>query len=152
MKYYEFNKKGIIKILGLDTAYLKEDEDIFREGNLYLKENESIKIKDIITNKKDMEFNCSIYEGSEDNSLMKANLTFRHGSGQLLLNIEYIDLKEIKDRTVEEVYKYAKDLVLNKTFSFNKAEELGICLYEGKEYEEITEEEYKKYKVENTFK
>ncbi|QPI16984.1 hypothetical protein [Staphylococcus phage vB_StaM_SA1] len=150
MRYYEFNTSGMLKILELQADRMMYEKDIFKQEKLYLKENEFIKTKNLLVDNGSMDLNFSIYQGSKEDSTIEFYLSFEYRMGTFLVNFVDIDLNKFKEYTISEVYKYAENLVLNKTFKFNRDNE-NDEFKENIHYKVITEKEYKEHKVVTNF-
>ncbi|BDE75746.1 hypothetical protein [Staphylococcus phage S6] len=150
MKYYILTQQGIAEVLGIDSESVYCYRNLFRDDELYLKEDEEIKFSEIITNQTpDIEY--KVVGTNKDTVTVIAYMEIDLGEGDYH-QIGSCRMKLDKDRTLEEVYNIVYEKMSNRTFSFNKAKEMGISLYEESDYEEVSKKEYKKYKVENNFK
>ncbi|UAJ17094.1 hypothetical protein UFVDC4_00167 [Staphylococcus phage vB_SauM-UFV_DC4] len=142
MKYYKLNQTGIAEVLGISGEMIYCYNHVFREDELYLSEDEEIKLSEMITNYKAIP-KYSIESINEKNIIITAYMevdmdemgTFRIASE---------NFKFDKKCTVEDIYKIVSEKVLNKYFSFSEMKDKLYPFH----YEEVTEEEYKKYKGE----
>lgn len=146
MKYYKLNQTGIGEVLGIDDEMVYCYNNLFRDDELYLREDEEIKLSEMITNYKS-EPKYSIESINEDNILINAYMEVEiYERGNFRIASE--NFKFDKKCTVEDIYKIVSQKVLNKYFSFS---EMKDKLYHF-QYEEVTEEEYKENKVKENFK
>ncbi|QDJ97701.1 hypothetical protein PALS2_076 [Staphylococcus phage PALS_2] len=148
MKYYKVNYNGILKILNLDD--FEDDRIIETLSNieLYLKEDEEIRLLDLFK-KPTIAMDTRITK-EKDNLYMNGHLFLEVENASCKLWSYHINLNG--DETLNEIYERIYN-GYDKNFSFNKMREDGLLfLYEYEHYTEISEKEYKENKVKENFK
>lgn len=145
MNYYKLTDEGIADIFnigGMDYEFMDFYEDnnqIFRNESLYLREDEVIPLFSIIEYGVTKE--CVITkEGDRLVAKGKAKISIEDGYADLIS----IDLDFDEDNTsLSDLYKQLEEYCENEKFVVKDRIEK---LYEGSEYKVVTEKEYKENK------
>lgn len=150
MKYYKLTQEGIAEILGFSDDIVYEMDGIFGREEIYLREDEEIKIIDLVSNTKPrIEYEVYLKEGNE--MYVFSYIEFNLGDG-IVFSTEEKNMRVSQDKTLGELYEEIYEELFNKTFSFNNSVFLSnSILSEGTDYEEISEKEYKEHKVVTNF-
>lgn len=151
MKYYKINQSGMSGILGISSEMVYCYDNLFRKGDLYLREDEEISISEIIENKTPS-IEYSVRKGPKEKMYVDGYMYVFIGEEEFHIG-KVSNMKMNENSSLLKIYKKINKKISKTKFSMEKELKEGrYGLSKGIDYEEVSEKEYKDLMVKETFK